>query len=94
MSQIEFDYNARNLALVQELMEILGVADCEELPNKVRGLLRDAQQRNEAERAGAGTVLMHYTSDMGDVPHCERCGRLVSSPNYAYHVCVSERRPE
>ena len=50
-------------------------------------LPRDAEQRDEAD-GGTSTVSMFYTSDMGDAAHCGRCGRLVNSPNYAYHVCV------
>lgn len=38
MLQDNFDANARNMELIQELMEIVGVADCEELPNKIREL--------------------------------------------------------
>jgi hypothetical protein len=55
-------------------------------------LKRAAEHRDEAS-GGTSSVPMYYTSEMGDAAHCERCGRLVNSPNYAYHVCVG-RRPE
>ena len=37
------------------------------------GLTSDAQQRNEAERAGAGTDLKHSTSDTGGVFSLPEC---------------------
>lgn len=36
--------------------------------------------------------LTQRTADGAPLPTCEHCGRLVSSPNFAYHICAPRRR--
>jgi hypothetical protein len=83
MPQNIFDASARNIELIVELMDIVGVHDCEELTDKVRALVLQ-RRPTPCEDAGAfveacSATVHVFLKEKAGHNYCYKCGERLHS---------------